>query len=92
MHNSTELTITILETTSLLLTIPANDYAPCTMSKYRSVPAEKGHLARHDGHELDVHVQRQIRDMHDGTGHMLQFHGRLFRDGTVRLGCARPIP
>jgi len=61
MHNSTELTITIPETTSLLLTIPANDYAPCTMSIYRSAPAEKGHLGRHDDHELDVHVQRQIR-------------------------------
>jgi len=61
MHSSTELTITIPETTSLLLTIPSNDYVPWTMSKYRSAPAKKGHIGRHDGQGLDVYVQRQIR-------------------------------
>ena len=28
-------------------------------------PADVGHVGRHDGYELDVRVQRQVRHVHD---------------------------
>ena len=40
-------------------------------------PAYERHLGRHDAHELDVGVKRQIRDVHDGIRHVLNVHRRL---------------
>src|SRR5690606_11701469 len=39
-----------------------------------SAPPDEGHLGGHDGHELNIGVQRQAGHVHDGTGHMFDVH------------------
>src|SRR5215475_6697013 len=53
-----------------------------------SAPYQR-HLRGHQRHELDIGVERQARDEHDGIGNVFQIHaGSTIR---VPLACMTPL-
>jgi hypothetical protein len=47
--------------------------------------ADEGHLGCHDGHELDIGVERERRHINDGARNVCWIHRGLDRDRAVRL-------
>jgi len=45
-----------------------------------SAAADERHLRRHDGHEQDVRVERQIGHLQNGIGDVIHIHARLNGD------------